>query len=32
MPTASSNNGYTGIVGGDFPLVTDRVLIKTGNL
>lgn len=32
MPTASSNNGYTNIVGGDFPLVTDRVLIKTGNL
>lgn len=32
MPTATNTNTYDSVIAGDFPLVTDRVLIKTGNL
>ena len=32
MPTTTNTNVYDAVIAGDFPLVTDRVLIKTGNL
>lgn len=32
MPTVSNTNTYDSVIAGDFPLVTDRVLVKTGDL